>query len=267
MASNLGYTGVATEFGHMGFEAGTLRQLWYVRYIDWFVTTPALLLTLVLASGLPLSDIVTLVFFDIVMIVTGLVGGLVESQYKWGFFVFGCVALFYIWWVLAGPARSSAGVLGAGYKSAFTLSAAILSFLWLLYPIAWGLADGGNVISPDSEMIFYGILDVLAKPVFTMVHLWQLSRLDLTALQLSSGKFTSTAAHGDVEKHGRENFASGNVPSNGKKNFFARRGQYDANTNTNNTNNAVMPPVNGEPAGVDNDVALGRPSEATVVTR
>jgi bacteriorhodopsin len=42
----------------------------YVRYIDWVITTPALLLELVLVSGLPLSDITTIVFFDIVMIVT-----------------------------------------------------------------------------------------------------------------------------------------------------------------------------------------------------
>ena len=38
--------------------------------------------------------------------------------------------------------------------------------LWSIYPIAWGLSEGGNVISPDSEAIFYGVLDILAKPVF-----------------------------------------------------------------------------------------------------
>jgi len=54
-------------------------------------------------------------------------------------------------------------------------------------------------------MIFYGILDVLAKPVFCFIHLWQLSRLDLTALQLQSGKFSSAAvgvAAYDREKNG-----------------------------------------------------------------
>ena len=224
---------------------------------DWFITTPALLLTLVLASGLPLSDIVTLIFFDIVMIVTGLVGGLVQSRYKWGFFTFGCVALFYIWWVLAGPARQSAGVLGANYRTAFTRSALLLSFLWLLYPIAFGLADGGNVISSDSEMVFYGVLDVLAKPVFTIVHLLQLSRLDLTALQLSSGKFSSSAVGAgihDVEKTGRNSFAAGSsAPA--KKGFFGRRGQYDATPAT--------APSTGVPA--TSEPGMPRPSEATVV--
>ncbi|OCF33932.1 hypothetical protein I317_07818 [Kwoniella heveanensis CBS 569] len=233
MASDLGFTPVATEFGHMGYAAGTARQLWYVRYIDWVITTPSLLLTLVLASGLPLSDIIALCYFDIVMIVTGLVGGLVPSVYKWGFYAFGCAALFYIWWVLAGPARSSAGVIGPKFQSAFTLSAAILSFLWLLYPIAWGLADGGNVISPDSEMVFYGVLDVLAKPVFTFIHLWKLSSLDLTLLQLSSGKFTTSAGVYDREKHAASavtatTAGAGAAAPTKTGGLFARRGQRDA---------------------------------------
>jgi hypothetical protein len=39
-------------------------------------------------------------------------------------------------------------------------------------------------------MVFYGILDVLAKPVFALVHLWSLRKCDLSRLQLQSGKFT-----------------------------------------------------------------------------
>ncbi|KAK8866046.1 hypothetical protein IAR55_001197 [Kwoniella newhampshirensis] len=232
MASNLGSTPVMTEFGHMGYAAGTSRQFWYVRYIDWVVTTPALLLTLVLASGLPLSDIIALCYFDLVMIITGLVGGLVPSTYKWGFYTFGCAALFYIWWVLAGPARTSAGVIGNDYKRTFTTSAIFLSFLWLLYPIAWGLADGANVISPDSEMIFYGILDVLAKPVYTIFHLAMLSKLDLTLLQLSSGKFTSSATY-DREKTGNQG-SIGTIPAQtaAKKGMFSRRSQQSADART-----------------------------------
>jgi bacteriorhodopsin len=70
-----------------------------VRYIDWTITTPLLLLELLLNTGLPLSDIVTVIFFDLVMIITGLVGALVATRYKWGYYAFGCFALFYIWFV------------------------------------------------------------------------------------------------------------------------------------------------------------------------
>jgi len=238
MASNLGYAAITTEFGHNSYPAGVTRSIWYVRYIDWTITTPALLLELVLASGLPLGDIITLMFFDILMIVTGLVGALVASSYKWGFYAFGCAALIYIWFILIGPARSTSRALGPDFGRAYTMSAGILSFLWLLYPIAWGLADGGNVIGSDGEMIFYGVLDILAKPVFCFIHLFALSRVDLTALQLSSGKF-STSAGGPVgvydrAEKGPRGVATTAAPAvgatGGKKGFFGRRGEYDANS-------------------------------------
>jgi len=274
LASDLGFASIATEFTHLGFPAGTLRQIWYVRYIDWVVTTPALLLELVLASGLPLSDIITLIFFDLVMIITGLVGALVKSSYKWGFYAFGNMALFYIWWVLFGPARSTAGVIGAEYKKSFTVSAGILSFLWLGYPIAWGLADGGSYITPDSEMIFYGILDVIAKPVFLFIHLFMLSKLDLTALQLSSGKFSASAvgaAPYDHEKSARHTVvenpprqsaaanaaANAGVPTKEKKGMFSKKGKYDATPVAADTYSRD---------GAAHNVAVGRPSEGTVVS-
>lgn len=53
-----------------------------------------------------------------------------------------------------------------------------------LYPIAWGLCEGGNVISSDSEAIFYGILDVLAKPVYGVILLIVHEKIQLDRLGL-----------------------------------------------------------------------------------
>jgi bacteriorhodopsin len=41
MASNLGYAAIIVEFMRSDPKvAGTYREVFYVRYIDWFVTTP-----------------------------------------------------------------------------------------------------------------------------------------------------------------------------------------------------------------------------------
>jgi bacteriorhodopsin len=83
-------------------------------------------------------------------------------------------------------------------------------FLWLLYPIAWGVSEGGNVISPLKEMIFYGILDILAKPVFCFYHAWQISRIPYERFMLQSGKASVGAAAGYNqldEKHNRNSTA------------------------------------------------------------
>jgi len=172
MASNLGQTGIGTEF-----HRRTTRAIWYARYIDWVITTPLLLLELLLATGMPLGEIVTVLFMDIAMIVVGLLGALVASSYKWGYFTLGMFFEFYIWWVLLGPARRTAGLLSLEHKGSFTRSAFLLTGLWLLYPVCWGLSDGSNTISTTGEMIFYGVLDILAKPVFCFYHVRSVSRI------------------------------------------------------------------------------------------
>jgi bacteriorhodopsin len=55
LASNLGSVPVLTTMRREG-----TRAIWYSRYIDWIVTTPMLLLVLLLATGLPLGDITTI---------------------------------------------------------------------------------------------------------------------------------------------------------------------------------------------------------------
>ena len=100
------------------------------------------------------------------MIVTGLIGALVESSYKWGYYTFGCLAFFAVAWNVTWTARKHSIALGEDVGRVFLLTGVWTIFLWFLYPIAWGLCEGGNVISPDSEAAFYGVLDVLAKPVF-----------------------------------------------------------------------------------------------------
>ncbi len=47
-----------------------------------FITTPLLLLDLLLTAGLPWPTILLTILVDEVMIVTGLVGALVKSSYK-----------------------------------------------------------------------------------------------------------------------------------------------------------------------------------------
>lgn len=123
------------------------------------------------------------------MIITGLLGALTPTRYKWGFFTFGCVAvrpwalhhvsdaclsqakapriplrprspdhgnlpqMLWIFWVLAVPARKSASHLGTDFHRTYTSSALMLCVLWLVYPVIWAVCDGGNVITPTSEMV------------------------------------------------------------------------------------------------------------------
>ncbi|CAO1613965.1 unnamed protein product [Parajaminaea phylloscopi] len=243
MASDLGGTPVTVEYLN-GFNTARTngmypkRSIWYARYIDWTITTPLLLLELLLVSGMPLSNIFLTIFWDLVMIETGLIGSLVESQYKWGFFTFGCVAMLLVFYDLYFVGWGSAKKLDNGLGKTYITGAVMLSFLWFLYPIAWGLADGGNQISPDGEMIFYGILDLLAKPVFAIVHLFGLRRLNYDVLGLQSGKRSAWAEEAGVSSVSNGNHASniGSHPRTTKdvEAGFANTGAHNAGVANNN---------------------------------
>jgi bacteriorhodopsin len=166
-----------------------------------FITTPLLLLDLLLTAAMPWPTLLWVILIDWVMILCGLVGALVQSTYKWGYYTFGksalhshqhqlltlesgCVALFYIVYQLGWEARIHASKLGPDVNRTFLSCGTLTLLIWMLYPIAWGVCEGGNVISPDSEAVFYGILDLIAKPVFGAMLLFGHRTIDPAMLGL-----------------------------------------------------------------------------------
>ena len=76
------------------------------------------------------------------------------------------LAFFFVFYQVAIVGLPAARALGTAPGSVYLRCGVLTLGIWFLYPIAWGLSEGGNVIHPDSEAIFYGILDVIAKPLF-----------------------------------------------------------------------------------------------------
>ncbi|KIW49997.1 hypothetical protein PV05_11623 [Exophiala xenobiotica] len=196
MGSNLGWTAIQVEFERGDPKvAGNMRQIFYVRYIDWFITTPLLLADLLLTCGLPTPTILYVILANEVMVVTGLVGALVKSSYKWGFFTFGTVAFLFVAYSVVIEGRAYARIHGADIQKIYTLCGVWTIFLWFLYPIAWGLSEGGNVIPSDSEAIFYGVLDLLAKPGFGALLLWGHRNIEVERLGISIRDPKSSFSH------------------------------------------------------------------------
>ncbi|TQN72063.1 FDD123-like protein-2 [Colletotrichum shisoi] len=188
MGAGLGRVPIQVEFPRrndiLGPGGAGTREIFYVRYIDWFITTPLLLLDLLLTAGVPWPTVLVTLLADEIMIVTGLVGALTSTSYKWAYWLFGMFAFFYVVYALVIDGRRHAAALGGNVSTTYRNCGVLTIFLWFLYPIAWGVSEGGNIIHPDSEAVFYGILDVLAKPLFGFLLLWGHRNIDLAALGL-----------------------------------------------------------------------------------
>jgi bacteriorhodopsin len=136
----------------------------------------------------------------------------------------GCVALCYILYQLVWEARRHTAVLGSDVQKVYFYCGTLTAVLWTLYPIAWGLSEGGNVIAPDSEAVFYGVLDFLAKPVFGALLIFGHRNIDPARLGMKIADYDD-----DPSVNGREKA----VPSNGHG-IGHRNGNHDGVANGNN---------------------------------
>ncbi|KAI0479041.1 heat shock protein 30 [Xylariaceae sp. FL0804] len=162
------------------------REIFWPKYVNWVVSFPVVTIALGLLSGVSWATIFYNVTLSWTWIISYLVGAYTVSNYKWGFFAFGTVA----WLMLASNtfiATSSAKRVGVARDH--TGLAGYLNLLWLLYPIAWGLSDGGNKIGVTPMFIFFGILDVLMIPVMSFAFLFLARRWDYGQLNLAFTRY------------------------------------------------------------------------------
>jgi bacteriorhodopsin len=165
-AADLGWSAVeqVDDLGN-----GVVRQIFYAKYVNWVFAFPCLALAFGLVSGVSWTTIFCNIVITWIWVVSYLLAAYTTSDYKWGFFAFGTLS----WLILAlstlNESREAATRLGIGKD--YIILAGWLNVLWVLYPIAFALSDGGNIISITGSFIFYGILDVLMTPVLSFAIL------------------------------------------------------------------------------------------------
>lgn len=174
----------ATSYLAMALGTGTVEadgaQVQIARYVDWVITTPLLLYTLVtiLVPALPSSVLlISVIALDIYMIITGLLAAL-NPDTRWVWFALSGLALTLLAAILYGPVYRYAKTSKA-FRFYQVLSL-YLVVLWILYPVVWVLSPvGAGVISYDLENILYLILDLLTKAVFSVLVLMAMTRISV----------------------------------------------------------------------------------------
>lgn len=181
------------------------RTVYYARYIDWLLTTPLLLLGLVLV-GLPRSRaeegrernglIASILGADVLMIVTGLLATLSTSdgvRYAW--YAISCVAFLGVLGLIYGPVMR--GAQGqprevAGLYRSLTLT---LTGLWFVYPVLWLLGtEGIGALSLTAEIGIFAVVDLAAKVGFGLLLVTGIMRLSRSPSEVKTRIKTARAA-------------------------------------------------------------------------
>jgi len=215
--ASLAYYAMASQGGatqvNVYQQPGLSRQIFWARYVDWFFTTPLLLLDLVLLADVSKFTTGSIVVADALMILVGLFGAVEARSNKWGWFAFGCIFMLYVFYELAWNVRRSAYARGRENGMLYTTLLVWLIILWIQYPIVWGLAEGSSTVSSDTEIAWYAALDICAKVVFGWILLLGVERIDKrrapTNKNMPAGATGTTAG----TTRANEVAASGTTPS------------------------------------------------------
>lgn len=188
--------------GNITINGNTIQL---ARYIDWVITTPLLLFSL-LAVGLPSIRssqsawttgglLVSLIGLDVFMIVTGLIASIVNTDQEMPWYVFSCLALVVITLLLYNTVyKLSKKLLKPAASKLYINLTVFLTILWVAYPVVWILGDTGtSTISTVSENMAYAILDITAKVGFGLLLIAGL--MDLSGkIKAKKGSSTIDAA-------------------------------------------------------------------------
>lgn len=162
---------------------GSSRQMFYAKYINWAVAFPSASLALGLLSNVSWTTIVTNIFVSLLWVITYLAAAYTTTTYKWGFFAFGTLCWIILAMSTLNESREAASRIGISRD--YMILSAVANLSWALYPISFGLSDGGNIIGITGSFIFFGILDMLAVPALALLFIILASRWDYHRLHLA----------------------------------------------------------------------------------
>jgi len=193
MASDLGAVAVVVSdtLSHPG-----TREIFYAKYINWFVGWTPMIIAVGLISGVSWTTIVYNIALAWTWICSWLAGALTGTNYKWGFFTFGIFAYFLLSASLLHTGSITAKRLGITRD--YLLISSYLVFFWMLYPIAYGLDDGGNKIAVTDGFIFFGILDLFTVPFLSLAILAMSNKWDYRTLNVYFTQYGRVAQGSDL---------------------------------------------------------------------
>jgi len=194
LASNLGQTSILAEYSSK--QLAGYREIFYARFIDYFLTLPLVVLSPLLLTDMLYSHIAAVLFAVDFAVINMLIASLIPSVYKWAYYTFAIAAIFYVAFSLLFTGRRGAVRLEVGAH--YTITSGVIVLVFLLYPVAFGLSQGGNVISLDSEAVFFGVLDLILKPVLLAYFIYGTRNLVLERFGLRENRLQNLveAKHG-----------------------------------------------------------------------
>lgn len=165
------YWNMYTQVGLDGDIQSILDLPTHVRYVDWIITTPLILLTIALVLEIPqkrLGLVLLVLAADVAMIIFGYFGELYSNEVgmqfqAWTMFGAGCLAYLLLLFIVLSFFADTASEKVAPVQRAFRLMALFIAIGWTVYPIGFlfGMSDA-EIMKVAREFV-YNIADIINK--------------------------------------------------------------------------------------------------------
>lgn len=192
------YFSMATGFGlleiQVSWQNAALHVYW-ARYAGWFVTTPLVLLDLVLLAGANRNTLGTLLGLDVGMVVTGFIATISATSWTYRLVWWGISSGFFLvlLYVLVSWLTRQAATQPRAVVSLFILLRNLTVLVWTAYPIVWLVGTGGLGIVPLYwETAAFLVLDVCATVGFGVLLLRRRRTLAQATLDVREATATTT---------------------------------------------------------------------------
>jgi bacteriorhodopsin len=172
------YFFMAQGYGIEVAVSGVSVEFWWLRYLDWLITTPLLLLDLALIAGIDVWDTFALMVADVLMVAVGLVAGNPQYGHTWecfgvslGFFLLTLYIIGEGMWERADD-PSTTEEKERVMKTLLWLTV----ITWCTYPLYFALEYSKVLKNTNSNhrcalVLLYALSDVIAKAVFGFILL------------------------------------------------------------------------------------------------
>ncbi|KAJ5273779.1 Rhodopsin archaeal/bacterial/fungal [Penicillium angulare] len=140
------------------------RQVLWLRYVNWALTTPLILTNFALISGLPGAHLFSAIASNWVMLAAGLLGSFAgHTSARWGWLTLACIAflttLHHAGFHAQRAAKSKDALLRR-FFGAFSGSAFVV---FALFPVVLAIGALALKINVDTETVLFAIHDIFTQ--------------------------------------------------------------------------------------------------------
>ncbi|KAL4962207.1 opsin family protein [Aspergillus stella-maris] len=143
-----------------------VRQVLWLRYVNWFVTDPLILTALTLLSGLPGASLFAAIAADYVTLASGLFGTYAEhTSRRWVWFAISAIGLITVIYHIGVKGTRAASNRDSHTRRLFSAVVTVALITRALYPITLAAGALSLKLGLSGETILFAIHDIIFQGI------------------------------------------------------------------------------------------------------